>query len=174
MKSLIILASLMFGSISLAYTERECAKNDVVVVNVSVSKDRFEPRIIYLQEGDKVCLYVTAIDYAVAFSIDRLPVAVNTRGGKTSFTYFTVPRAGEYAIKCRGGCALGVDAKVIVQTKAEFQKFQEKDYREKSEGYRKKVGDDQRQMKYEDEQSEYYRKNPSEDSSRYRRKAGYR
>lgn len=152
MKFLMLTILTLFCSSSMAfssfYDESECEKNNVVTIDVTITEDRFEPRIIYLQEKDKVCLFVKALDFPVSLTIDRLPVMVTAQTGKTAFAYFRVEGPGEYAIKCNGGCAEGVRPKIIVQTREEFEKFQEEKYREKSERYRKKVGDDQYQRHY--------------------------
>ena len=123
------------------YSDKECEKNNVITVNVSVSADTFEPRIIYLKENDKVCLKVKAIDYNVAFTIDKHPIYVSVRSNKESYTYFKVGKKGEYKITCKGGCALGVDAKLVVQSKEEYDKWEEEKYREQSDKYRKKYQD---------------------------------
>lgn len=164
--------SLKSMAFSNSYGEKQCDRNDAVRVDITVTKDRFEPRIIYLQEKDKVCLYVSAVDYPVSFSIDRHPVVVTVRPGKQSFTYFVVNKVGEYNIQCKGGCALGVKPKIIVQSKEEFEKFQEEKYREKSEKYRKKVGERQIQPKYNNENESHRRPKSSNpyDTQKYRSK----
>ena len=172
MKSLILIAAFFISIQAFAYTESECDKNDVVTVNVTVTKDRFEPRVIYLKERDKVCMFVTAVDYGVSFTVDRQPISVSVASGRTGFTYFTVPRSGEFSIRCHGGCALGVDAKIIVQPKAEFEKFENRDYREQAESYRKKVGNTQEPQPYHKD-SDYRQNDYSSYSNSYRRDRDY-
>lgn len=150
------------------YGEKECEKNDVVSVDVFVSKDRLEPRIIYLKENDKVCLKVNSIDFNVSLSIEKHPVLITAKSGMTSFSFFKVKGPGTYKIDCKGGCALGVDAKIIVQSSADFDKWQEENYREKSEKYRKKIEEDSLQKKYLKEKDSF-KKNPY-DKQKYKSK----
>lgn len=172
--SFILLVFAYLNAEATFYSEKECEKNNAVIIEVTVTKDRFEPRLIYLQEKDKVCMFVTAKDYPVSMVVEKMPVSLTARPGKREFTYFTVPKVGEFNIKCNGGCALGVKPKIIVQSKEQFEKFQEEKYREKSENYRKKVGSDQVQPKYLDENETYRNKNKKDknpyDKERYKSK----
>lgn len=146
MKSLI--ATMLFILPAFAYFEKNCEKNDVVSIDVYVSKDRFEPRVIFLKEKDKVCLKVHAVDYNVAFSIEKHPVVVSVPSGKDSLTFFRVGKVGTYKVDCKGGCGLGVNPKIVVQSNEDYEKWQEEKYREKSEKYRKRIDQDFEQESY--------------------------
>lgn len=156
---LVILAIMFFtGLNAIAYTpysESECNKPNVVDVDISVSFDQFEPRIIYLKENDKVCFKVTAIDVNISMSLEKHPMLISARANKTTFTYLKIGKKGEYKFKCNG-CAYNVNPKVVVQSKEEFEKFDEEKLREESNTYRKKLKDQPKQKKALTEDELYY------------------
>lgn len=153
MKTIIIAILLISGQIW-AYDSSDCEKNDVVRVNMEVTFDQIEPRVVYLQEKDKVCLFVKAIDTNAALSIDKLPVTIYATDRKEGFEYFRVDKAGEYKINCRG-CGYKTEAKIVVQTREEFQKFDEQKYREDSNKYRKQLKPKQENQKYKGDLDDY-------------------
>ena len=116
----------------------ECNRSDSKI-DVYVSKDRFEPRVIYVKENDKVCLKVHAVDYGASFTIDGYPaVLASVRANSPPrISYFTANKVGEFKINCKGGCALGVNAKLVVQSKESFEREEERKYRKDARDYRK-------------------------------------
>lgn len=154
MKKTIITMILLFTNFLMAYTEEECEKNDVIKINMEVSFDQIEPRIIYLQEKDKVCLFVKAIDTNASLSIEKLPVTIYATERREGFQYFRVDKAGEHKITCRG-CGYKTEAKIVVQTREEFQKFDEEKYRKDSNKYRKQLKPKQEKSRYKSDLDDY-------------------
>jgi heme/copper-type cytochrome/quinol oxidase subunit 2 len=176
-KIMILALTLMCSSSTLAltsYTEsnaRDCDMSDAKI-EVSVTRESFEPRIIYIQEGDKVCLTLRAIDTPVSMTIDSYPVMASTTPSvsKGALVLFRATKVGEFRIRCRGGCASKSEPKLVVQSKKDFQQFQDEKYREKAEKYRQRVGPKQRQRTYQGPDSSYnlqQRPNYTYDRSRY-------
>lgn len=157
---ILLMSSVSFGSSFTPYGDKECETSDAKVL-ISVTKDSFEPRLIYVKEGDKVCMKVEAIDYSVSMTIDSHPVMLSVAPSKKPATaYFRANKVGEFNIKCRGGCALGVQPKLIVQSKADFEKFQEEQYRKDSEKYRQRVQPRQIQRDYKSDDPTFNRPTP--------------
>ena len=134
-------------------TEKDCKTSDAKVV-LYVGVEEISPRIVYLRQGDKVCLIINAEETRVSLRIPKYPVFVTAQKNQSEMTYFKADKVGEFDIKCTG-CADGREfpgAKIIVQSKTEFDKFQEEDYRKDSEKYRKQYPKDRR-----DESERFYR-----------------
>lgn len=121
-------------------TETDCKKS-AAKVQLYVTQEEISPRKVYVRQNDEVCLLVEAVDTSVNLRIEKLPVLLTARKGKTEMVYFRVPKAGEYKFKCVG-CADGkyfLGASLVVQTMQEFDAAQEEDLRKNSEKYRKQI-----------------------------------
>lgn len=134
-------SSLTMGAEFTPYGAVACNESDSEV-DVYVSAEYFEPRIIYVKEGDKVCLKVIAVDEPISFTIDSYPVMLSARptaNKKPTLAYFRATKVGEFRIRCKGGCAYKSEPKLVVQSKASFEKWEEEKYREEAQRSRMKV-----------------------------------
>ena len=162
MKILLIAVLSFFSSIAFSRQEvgsrwtyrtgKDCKKSDAKV-EITVGVEQIDPRLIYVRQGDNVCMIVTSDDTRVSLTIDKHPVQVTVQRNQSEMVYFKVPKVGEFNLVCHG-CADGRNfpgAKIIVQPTADFDKYQEDQYRKDSERYRREVGPrpSQRTDKYE-------------------------
>jgi len=155
MRKLVMFTILTLSSLSFAYSEKDCERNDFVKVELTVSPEYIEPRVIYLQEGDKVCLFLKAVDTNVSINVDKLPISIYANPRKTGFEFFRATKVGEFALKCRGCGYKSSNPRIIIQSREEFQKYEEEKYREDSSKFRKKLKTNQKEDKYKSNLDDY-------------------
>jgi bifunctional DNA-binding transcriptional regulator/antitoxin component of YhaV-PrlF toxin-antitoxin module len=120
-------------------TKEDCKRSDAQIV-LKVGVEDMSPRMVYVREGDKVCLIVNSEEVRVSLSIEKYPVSVTVQRNKSEMTYFKANQIGEFKLICRG-CADGKNfngAKLVVESKESFDKAQEEYLRKEAEEYRQR------------------------------------
>lgn len=102
-----------------------CTYSDATVEFVG-SNWGFSPNNFYAKEGDRLCIKFSSLDSNKTLMVSGTPVYLNVSKNQTREQMIVLRKKGELTVTCNG-CDLQINkAKIIVQSKQEFEAFQKK------------------------------------------------
>ncbi len=80
------------------------SETEVREIRMTARKYRFDPKEIRVREGERVRLFITALDRKHGIRIKEFGVKTVLEKGKETVVEFVAERAGEYKFKCSVRC----------------------------------------------------------------------